>query len=120
MSENRYTLYIAGPMSGKAHHNFPAFDEAAQTLRQLGYRVINPAELTRELPGEPGSLPYEVYLRNDLKNMVTEATDLVLLPDWEDSRGARIEFEVAVILNFRIWLYFNHALKRLPHGDASV
>ena len=38
-------IYISGPMTGHADHNFPAFDAAAERLRAEGHFVINPAEL---------------------------------------------------------------------------
>ena len=35
-------VYLAGPMTGIAEFNFPAFDAAAAKLRDLGYVVFNP------------------------------------------------------------------------------
>jgi hypothetical protein len=37
---NPDTCYIAGPMTGYHRYNFDAFDEAAKTLRDEGWRVI--------------------------------------------------------------------------------
>lgn len=110
---------MAGPMSGKADHNLPAFDAAAKLLRERGYLVTNPAEVAREFPGELGSLRYETYLRASVQRMLY-CTDLILLPGWEDSRGARLEWEIADKLKFRMWLYYNGEMRRLPHGDTSV
>lgn len=42
------TVYIAGPMSGIAQFNFPAFIAAAAALRAQGITVISPAETDPE------------------------------------------------------------------------
>ena len=38
------SIYIAGPMSGKVDHNYPAFHAAAKFLREKGWTVFSPAE----------------------------------------------------------------------------
>ena len=37
-------IYIAGPMTGHAEHNFPAFHAAAKRLHEAGWEVVNPAD----------------------------------------------------------------------------
>ena len=37
-------VYVAGPMTGIAEHNFPAFNAAAASLRAAGWHVENPAD----------------------------------------------------------------------------
>lgn len=39
-------VYISGPMSGLPDLNFPAFNAAAQQLRELGLDAVNPADIT--------------------------------------------------------------------------
>ncbi len=41
-------IYIAGPMTGHLHHNFPAFFAAEEMLKPA-YDVVNPARLSIEL-----------------------------------------------------------------------
>ena len=117
MAERMY--YLAGPMSGQPDHNFPAFDAAAKLLRSRKYLVTSPAELARELPGEPGSLNYEVYLRMAIQQLLY-CTDIIMLPGWEQSRGARLEWEIADKLKFRMWLYSDGEMRRIPHGDSRA
>lgn len=123
-NQNRVELpsqyYLAGPMSGIAGHNFKTFDAIAQALRKRGYRVVNPAELTRQLPGQPGDLPYETYVRHDFKHLL-DCTDLVLMGGWMKSRGARMELVIAEFLKMRVW-YVNadFKLSRMPYGNRDA
>lgn len=100
------TLYLSGPMSGMPLHNGPAFNEAAATLRAQGHTVINPHEIS-----PPDGRTWEEALRNDLLAMLApERCELVLLPGWERSRGARLEHHVAKELGFMIRTYANGIL----------
>lgn len=83
-------IYIAGPMSGYPDCNFAAFHTAAERLAQAGWKVFNPAENF----GGRKDLPREVYLRLDL-SMLAQCDAIAMLPGWEDSRGAKLEYLVA-------------------------
>lgn len=112
--------YLAGPMTGIEGHNFKTFDFFAAELRNRGYTVVSPAEIARSLPGEPGSLPYEEYVKADLKEML-DCTDLVLLPGWRGSRGAMRELDLAEFLNYRVWrVESDSSLIRTEYGDTRV
>lgn len=79
------TIYIAGPMSGFAEHNRPAFYDAQHILQSLGgeVNVLNPAVL-------PATLPDKVYM--PICTAMVEASDVVYLLDgWELSAGAKVE-----------------------------
>lgn len=82
-------IYIAGPMSGLPDLNYPAFDLAAKQLRDLGYHVENPAE---NVPPRCGS--WAGYMRLALAQLVT-CDEIHMLRGWKQSRGARIEHDLA-------------------------
>jgi hypothetical protein len=96
-------IYIAGPMSGVADWNFPAFFEAERQLVALGYSVVNPAhndgptvELALESAGKP-SAPnhtWAYYMKRDLPH-VLDVDALCVLPGWQNSKGASLEVQVA-------------------------
>lgn len=86
-------VYIAGPMSGYEGYNFPAFFTAATKWREAGWEVINPAELD----GQDTNQPWDFYLRRDLKLLV-DCDAIAMLPDWELSKGAKLEHYVAMKL----------------------
>ena len=83
-------IYIAGPMTGLPDHNFPAFHAAAARLRKAGWDVVNPAENF----GGRTDLPRESYLRADVALLVG-CDAVAMLPGWEDSRGAKLEYLLA-------------------------
>lgn len=90
-------IYIAGPMTGLPEFNFPAFHAEAARLRGLGFEVENPAENPK-----PPSPTWEAYMRMAIAQVVTCDT-VVLLPGWENSRGAKLEKHIAEQLGMR-WL----------------
>lgn len=103
-------VYIAGPMSGIPEFNFPAFYEAEEYLRSLGYDVFNPAtkdaekELDPEafetgdhvLVNERGFDFREAYTWDVTK--VIEADGIFMLAGWQHSPGAVGEHAVAVAM----------------------
>ncbi len=103
-------VYIAGPMSGHADYNYPAFHAAAARLEAAGYRVTNPATLHK---GEPGSKPYREYLAADIRAL-TRCNAIALLDGWRDSEGAHCEAEVSRAMRMvRICPY---SARVLPQG----
>jgi hypothetical protein len=89
-------IYISGPMSGIAEHNFPAFNAEAARLRALGYDVVNPVDINPD-PGKP----WHDCLRADIIAML-ECDTLALLPGWEISEGANLELHIAHRVKMRI------------------
>ena len=115
-------LYLAGPMTGIPHFNFPAFDHAAADLRSKGYEVFSPADNDRALLGKdpdwvpqdsdsdgtwrtwsiPGAPSLRKMLGDDVAYICNEADGIAMLPGWESSTGARAEHALAVALRLEI------------------
>lgn len=83
-------------MTGIANFNFPAFHSAARSLRQAGYDVVSPAEVSPDQ-----SRSWNEAMRIDLRAML-ECDTVALLPGWEDSKGAKIESELARIIGILV------------------
>jgi hypothetical protein len=80
-------IYIAGPMSGLPDENRPEFHAYDQLLREYGHVVLNPATL-------PPGLTEDQYM--DICLAMLRASDEVhLLPGWEQSAGAQVEYHYA-------------------------
>jgi hypothetical protein len=87
----RDVIYIAGPMTGIADYNYPAFHEAARAFRKEGWTVLNPAESF----GGRQDLEYHQYMHNAVE-LVNFARAIALLPGWEKSPGALMEVLIGV------------------------
>lgn len=87
-------LYVSGPMTGYPDLNYPLFELAAGELRKAGFEVFNPAENEEQDS-------WEAYLRIDLA-MVLAADGVAVLPNWQESRGARLEVDVAHALHIPV------------------
>lgn len=104
-------VYVAGPMTGIPEHNVPAFDAARDALQAEGFATITPPDVTRQLgrfiPGiDPsGAITEEAYrelVKLDIAEML-RAGVVAFLPGWRKSRGARIEYVLAVHMGLDIW-----------------
>lgn len=111
MTEVATTLrscYLAGPMRGYEHYNFPAFHKAAAWLRAGGWDVFSPAERDEQdeaLSSEAGwadGKTLDYFMQFDLPAVCRQDT-VVCLPDWEDSQGSRLETMVAVELDHPVF-----------------
>jgi hypothetical protein len=123
LHEYGYKVYVAGPMTGIPQMNFPCFDDAASALRQRGYEVVSPAELdspesrAAALASEDGTPAgyaegetWGQFLARDVKLIADEGIQaIVVLPGWQESRGARLETFVARLCGLPILKY--------PHLD---
>lgn len=96
-------IYIAGPMTGYDQWNFPAFFEAEETLKALGHEPINPAhndgETLEQALAQASTRAHDPnawanYMRLDLAH-VLECDAICLLPEWQKSKGARLEYHTA-------------------------
>ncbi len=90
-------VYLAGPMTGYAGYNFPAFNAEAARLRDQGLHVENPAEHGIVEGAEWGD-----YLRYDIGRLAT-VERIHLLPGWSKSNGAKLEVSIAKALGMHVW-----------------
>ena len=89
-------VYLSGPMSGLPELNYPTFHFKAAELRARGWHVENPAEN----PAPPcGS--WRGYMRMALWQLVS-CEAIYLLPGWEGSKGARLEYSIAQSLGLEV------------------
>lgn len=89
-------VYISGPMTGRPDHNYPAFNAAELAIEAAGHTAINPA---RHADGVERS--WLDWMRLAIPALV-QADAVALLPGWETSPGARIEYDIARSLGFHV------------------
>lgn len=92
--------YISGPMSNRPDFNYPAFFAAADQLREMGCEPLNPAEGV-----EDTSKHWTYYMRLAIR-LLMDADEIWMLEGWEESRGAKLEKQIAEQLQMPV-KYFN-------------
>jgi hypothetical protein len=102
----RFQYYLAGPMTGHEKFNYPAFAMAAEELRDCGYMIASPHEIdhseteaTRGMTKTAGG-----YLKEGFKLLLL-CDGIILLPGWQQSRGALMEFNLALACDMHAWYY---------------
>ncbi len=90
-------IYLSGPMTGYVNDNFEAFFYVAAVLRRHGFTVLCPAEM-----GRAEGFEWADYLKRDIR-MMMECTAVIVLPGHDQSRGARLESQLARDLQYPVW-----------------
>jgi hypothetical protein len=92
------TIYIAGKVSGeRIDHCTMKFGQAQKELEAAGYKAINPLAIVNDW-----HCPWDKAMRLCLKAMM-DADAVLALPDWIDSRGAKIEIALADQVNLKVY-----------------
>lgn len=86
---SRGKVYISGPITGIDFGNRFAFSCARNALELCGYEVVDPSEVKLD-----DEATWTDYMRADLK-LLLDCDFIYMLDGWEDSKGARIERELA-------------------------
>ena len=116
---NYLKIYLAGKMRGVPNFNFPAFMEAAKVLRSSGHEVFNPAQrdvikygpsVGDSLTGDFKDIEHLGFslreaLAADTTYICQCADAVVLLPGWEQSKGAVAEKTLAEALGLEVFYY---------------
>lgn len=90
-------VYISGPISGLLYEEVEkAFNDAEIRLQEQGYEVVNP--LNNGLPRES---TWNEHMRADLK-LLLDCDAIYMLDGWEYSRGASLEYDLAIDLGFKL------------------
>lgn len=106
-------------MTGIPQFNFPAFHAAANDLRARGFEIISPAEIDDPVTkaaamaspdgkmgsGSPGGQTWGDFLARDVKIVADMVGGVIVLPGWENSRGARLEVFVANLCKHQLMVY---------------
>lgn len=88
-AEPKRVVYIAGAVTGQPDRNSKAFTLAHMKLAARGYIVLNPTRAIPEDMPERGAM--EICLA-----MLEQADAIYMLPGWESSTGASVEYAYAM------------------------
>ena len=108
-------IYVIGPVTGKPSRNIKEFSRVKEALRIAGHKARIPHEFIGDY------LRWDDYMRISVREMLRFGRfstpswpsyrygGIAMLDGWEDSKGARIEHDLAVSLGiecrpWREWL----------------
>lgn len=90
-------IYLSGKITNDdpviQQANLDVFNQKAEEMRQAGHEVFNPADW------ETDGMTWEWYLARDVRWIIENKPSFYFMKGWEESRGARLEHELAVQLN---------------------
>lgn len=87
--KKRHKIYLSGKITGlELSDAQKLFEDAEQEMNKL-YDVVNPMKLRHD-----HDQTWESYMREDLTALL-QCQFICMLPNWHDSKGARIEKDLA-------------------------
>lgn len=99
-------VYIAGKITGDDNYRDKFHRAESDLIVRYQHIPINPAAL------HPDGWPWVEYLKADIP-ILLGCEAIALLPDWRESRGARLELEVAKAAGLKLFVLTDDAL--LPY-----
>jgi hypothetical protein len=132
-SIQKNTVFLAGPMTGIARYNEPAFREYAERWRKSGWAVVSPVETQDELWQEKYGRPFNwesercdygdprlpELIRRETIQLAT-CSGIALMPGWEKSRGARQELLIAQACGLRLYMADTMGAAILPDVQTVI
>lgn len=102
-------VYISGPVTSLIKLGLDwkqPFIEAEEALRRLGFnQVYNPVNVAEEVDArfeaKGMKATYADYMRADVK-LLLKSSMIVMLRGWENSKGARLEYELAEAMGMEV------------------
>lgn len=90
-------IYISGKITGLPFDEVEDnFYNAQNRLEEAGFKVVNPLN-----NGLSQNDKWEHHMKADIK-LLMECNTIYLLENWKESRGAKIEYELAVKLGYKM------------------
>lgn len=118
------TIYISGKITGVDNYQ-ERFNTVERMLYNAGAKyVFNPARAIKETENYKTAMLKCLSTLTSSNTFIDTRTQdtivvprfdcILMLPDWENSKGARMEYDVANICGIPVDFYCNHFSKLLP------
>jgi hypothetical protein len=99
-------IYIAGKVTGEPIAECTMkFGTAQKLIESMGFEVINPLAVVGDFKS-----PWDSAMKKCIKALV-DCDGMVILPCWQNSKGAKIERQLAEDLDITIFNYDSFGLK---------
>lgn len=112
MSSHSESIYISGKITGIEQSAPAIFAKAESFLFECGYKPINPMKLPHN-----HDKTWLAYMREDLAALIL-CDAIFMLSNWKESRGAKIEHNLALSLGLNI-IYQNPELTIKTSNDEE-
>lgn len=101
-------IYIAGKVIGENEESCKAkFTEAKKIIEASGFTAINPLEVVQDW-----KTPWNVAMKLCIAKLC-EADAVITLPCWSESRGAKLEKQLALIMDIPVFPFNNLGIEAL-------
>ena len=102
-------VFLSGAVTKRLDTYKEYFDIAETNLRRKGYFVYNPARMI------PSVTDWEIAMRETLNELINNDFDFVyVLKDYKDSKGVKLETEVAEALGIKVIYENDVSIDLLP------
>ena len=99
-------IYISGQITGlDLEHAKALFKNMEERIRSTGHEPVNPMEV---LPYQP-HYTWHDYMAEEIKALLF-CDAILMLPNWRESKGAKIEHSIAEGLGLKMFYTENHIL----------
>jgi len=105
-------VYISGKITGIESEAYNLFDKAEKELCSNGYIVVNPMLIEHN-----HDKSWESYMKACIKSLC-DCNAIYMLSNWQKSRGAKIEWELAYTLRLQI-LYEDYSTSELEFDNNT-
>lgn len=102
-------IYVSGQITGNTEFE-SQFQSMENTLNALGYFALNPVVLDRV----QSCSTWEEYMKRDIEYLV-KCDGVCVLPNWQLSRGAKLEVYIAQQLKIPVYFFNGDNLELLEN-----
>lgn len=95
-------VYISGPVTGLPDNNEDAFLEAERLLLSLGCKTFNPQHIRKPVDPLEGEDLWRYYMHYCVAALPL-CSAVFMLPDWQNSSGAKWEHRIATMLGLDVF-----------------
>jgi hypothetical protein len=95
-------VYISGPVTDVEDNNRSQFLFAQQMLLSAGCSVFNPIHIEGPIDPLQGDAMHQYYMHFCVRAL-PECDAIFLLPDWQNSKGAKWEKKIADMLGLTVY-----------------
>lgn len=104
-------VYISGPITDIPDLNRPSFIKAQRMLLSAGCSIFNPMHIEGPIDPLKDDALWSYYMHFCVRAL-PECDSILMLPDWQNSKGAKWEHRIAEMLGLQV--FYSPVLDETP------